>query len=140
MNQPVTEDEKVRSRRARRRLWIATAWYFGLIYVSQWALWFLKGSHPAMLAAIGLVPTVGLGLMLRAMVLAHRESDELQRRIDGEAAIVSACIVGLGTFAYGLVDAAMGAKSQPTVWALWVGPTLIGVWGIAKGAITRRYR
>jgi hypothetical protein len=83
---------------------------------------------------------IGLALMLRSIVLAHRESDELQRRVDGEAAVISACIVGLGTFAYGLVEAATGATSQPTVWAMWVGPALIGFWGIAKQITSRRYQ
>jgi hypothetical protein len=140
MAMELSAEEQNRNRRARRRIWIATAWYLGIIYVSQWLLWFLKGSHPVLLALIGLTPMVGLGLMLRGIVLAHRESDELQRRIDGEAAIIAACLVGLGTFAYGLAQAALGAKSQPTVWALWIGPCLIGVWGIAKTFLVRRYR
>jgi hypothetical protein len=133
-------EELSRNRSARRRIWIATGWYLGIIYVSQWVLWWLKGSHPAVLASIGLTPMIGLALMLRGVVLAHRESDELQRRIDGEAAVISACLVGLGTFAYGLAEAATGARTQPTVWALWVGPALMGFWGLAKTVITRRYR
>lgn len=136
----LSEEEKVRNRRARRRIWIATAWYLGIIYVSQWILWLLKGSSPILLALIGLTPMIGVGLMLRGVVLAHREADELQRRIDGEAAVIAACFVGLGTFAYGLAQAAIGAKSQPTVWAMWVGPVLIGSWGLAKTLLTRRYR
>ena len=136
----LSDEEKSRNRRARRRIWIATAWYLGIIYVSQWVLWFLKGSDPVLLALVGLTPMIGLALMLQGVVLAHREADELQRRIDGEAAVISACIVGLGTFAYGLAEAATGAKTQPTVWALWVGPLLIGFWGIAKTVISRRYR
>lgn len=140
MSHVISDEEKVRNRHARRRIWIATAWYLGIIYVSQWVLWFLKGSHPAVLVLVGLTPMIGLGLVLRGVVLAHRESDELQRRIDGEAAVISACIVGLGTFAYGLAEAAMGARIQPTVWAMWVGPSLIGFWGLAKSLVSRRYR
>lgn len=128
------------SRRQSRRIHIATAWYFVIILVSQPVLWLLKGSHPALLGLIGLAPMIGVGLMLRAVVLVHRESDELQRRIDGEATVIAACVVGLGTFAYGLTEAATGTRSQPTVWALWIGPSLIFFWGIAKGVIARRYR
>jgi NADH:ubiquinone oxidoreductase subunit K len=131
--------ERARQRLARRRIWIATAAYLGIIYVSQWALWFLKGAHPALLAAVGLTPMIGIALMLRAIVLAHRESDELQRRIDGEAAVIAACVVGLCSFAYGLALAAMGARTQPSIAAMFIGPALIGVWGLAKSVLTRRY-
>lgn len=133
-------EEMSRNLRARRRVHVATAWYVGIIFVSQWMLWFLKGSHPALLALIGLMPMIGVGLMLRAVVMAHRESDELQRRIDGEATVIAACVVGMGTFAYGLTEAATGARTQPTVWALWVGPSLLFCWGLAKGFVARRYR
>lgn len=133
-------DETTRNHRARRRIYVATAVYVGIIFVSQWALWFLKGSHPALLAVVGLAPLAGVALMLRAVVMTHRESDELNRRIDGEATVVSACIVGLGTFAFGLAEAATGARSQSPILALCIGPALIFFWGVTKGLIARRYR
>lgn len=123
-----------------RRLWIATACYLGIIYASQWCLWFLKGGPQWLLAPIGVTPMAGVALMLRAIVLTHRESDELQRRVSGEAAIIAGIVVGLGTFAYGLAQAALGARTQPTDLALWIGPTLLGIWGIAKRVVARKYR
>jgi hypothetical protein len=131
--------ERKRHQQARRRIWIATGVYFAIIYVSQWGLWFLKDAHAAWRAVVGLTPMLGIVLMLRAVLQAHRESDELQRRIDGEAAVVAACVVGLVSFAYGLVMAALGAKSQPSIAAMYVGPALIGVWGLAKSVLGRRY-
>ena len=120
MAQPVSESEKARYGRAGRRIWIATAWYLGIIYVSQWVLWFLKDANSLWRGAVGLTPMIGIALMLRAIAQTHRESDELQRRIDGEAA-------------------AIGASSQPTVWAMFVGPSLVAVWGLAKWQLKRRY-
>ncbi len=135
----VTDQEKDKQRRDRRRIWIATGWYLGIIYVSQWLLWFLKDSDPLWRALVGLTPMIGIALMLKAIVVAHRDSDELQRRIDGEAAVISACVVGLAAFAYGLVLAAIGAKSQPALPAMFVGPALIGVWALSKQLLTRHY-
>jgi hypothetical protein len=135
----ISEQERAQRRRDRRRIWGATAWYLGIIYVSQWALWFLKDSDPLWRALVGLTPMIGIALMLKAIVLAHRDSDELQRRIDGEAAVIAACMVGLAAFAYGLVLAALGAKSQPALPAMFVGPALIGVWGLSKQLLTRHY-
>ena len=133
-------EELSRNRRASRRIFVATAWYLGIIFVSQWTLWILKGSHPALLALIGLTPMAGVALILRGVVMAHRESDELHRRIDGEATVISACIVGLGTFAYGLAEAATGPRGQSPILALCIGPALIFFWGVTKGLISRRYR
>lgn len=139
MAQPVSESEKTRNWRAGRRIWIATAWYLGIIYASQWVLWFLKDASALLRGAVGLTPMIGIALMLRAIVETHRESDELQRRIDGEAAVISACAVGLGCFAIGLAQAAIGATSQPTVWAMFVGPSLMAVWALAKWRLKQRY-
>ena len=135
----IGEHERAQRRLDRRRIWIATAWYLAIIYLSQWALWFLKDSEPLWRALVGVTPTIGIGLMLKAIVLAHRESDELQRRINGEAAVIAACVVGLAAFAYGLVIATLGAKSQPALPAMFIGPALFGVWRISKSALTRQY-
>ena len=131
--------ERVSQRRATRRIWIATAWYFAIVYVSQWVLWYLKGGSAFLLAIVGLTPMAGLALMVRAVVRSHRESDELQRRIDGEAAVVAALVVGLGSFGYGLAAAAVGAKTQPTLLVMLVGPLLMLTWNMAKRLICRRY-
>lgn len=131
--------ERERQAQARRRIWMATGVYFAIIYVSQWALWFLAEAPAGWRAVVGLTPMFGIVLMLRAILQAHRESDELQRRIDGEAAVVAACVVGLASFAYGLVMAALGATSQPSIAAMYVGPALVGVWGLAKSVLGRRY-
>lgn len=139
MARNISEQEQAKHRRDRRRIWIATGWYLGIIYVSQWALWFLKDSDPLWRALVGLTPMLGIALMLKAIVLAHRDSDELQRRIDGEAAVIAACVVGLAAFAYGLVLAALGAKSQPALPAMFIGPALIGIWGLAKQLLLRHY-
>jgi F0F1-type ATP synthase membrane subunit c/vacuolar-type H+-ATPase subunit K len=127
--------------RELRRTWLkATALYLGLVYATQWILWFLEDGPALARAVVGLVPAIGIAYMIRAMILSHRAQDELQRRIDAEATIVMAMIVGAGTFTYGLVVAALGATTQPTVWALFLGPAMILVWGLAKVAITLRYR
>lgn len=140
MAKEISEQERTKRQRDRRRIWAAAAWYLAIIYVSQWALWFLKDTDPVWRGLVGLAPMIGIVLMLHAIICAHRESDELQRRIDGEAAVISACVVGLAAFAYGLVLAAMGAQSQPALPAMFVGPALIGVWALSKQMLSRHYR
>jgi hypothetical protein len=137
-SQDSSEAERDRNRRARRRIAIGTAWYVSIIYVSQWLLSMLDDAHPVLIGTIALTPAIGLLLMLRAMVQAHRESDELQRRIDGEAAVIAACVVGFGTFATALVVSAVRSK-WPMMPTFHVGPLLIAVWGIAKWRLTKRY-
>lgn len=139
MAKEMSEQERVRQRHGRRRIWVATAWYLGIIYVSQWVLWYLKSSDAVWRGLVGLTPMLGIVLMLQAILRSHRESDELQRRIDGEAAVIAACAVGLAAFAYGLVLAALGAQSQPALPAMFVGPALIGVWAVSKQMLARRY-
>ena len=84
---------------------------------------------------------VYLATILRAVVRAHRTSDELQRRIDAEAAIVSAVLVGLGSFAAGLALAAVDPNPRVHgIYVLVIGPALMGTWGLAKSWLERRYR
>lgn len=139
MKTEISDREKAQQRRDRRRIWIATACYLGIIYLSQWVLWFLKDGESPWRGLVGLTPMLGIALMLRAIVLAHRESDELQRRIDGEAAVIAACVIGLAAFAYGLVQASLGATTQPALPAMFVGPALIGVWALSKAALKWHY-
>jgi hypothetical protein len=134
----VSATERARNRTGQQRILFAAFVYFAIIYVSQWALWLLDGRHPAIISLVALTPMIGLLLMLRAIVQAHRESDELQRRIDGEAAVIAACVVGLGSFALGLVLAALRDRMH-MVPAMHIGPLLIAVWGIAKWRLSRRY-
>jgi hypothetical protein len=62
----------------------------------------------------------------------------LQQRIDGEAAVIAACVVGLGTFATALEVSAV-RSTWPMMPTFHVGPLLIAVWGIAKWRLTKRY-
>lgn len=137
-SEDASQAERSRNRLARRRIAIATAWYVSIIYVSQWLLSLLANAHPVLIGAISLTPVIGLLLMLQAIVHAHRESDEMQRRIDGEAAMIAASVVGLGTFAIALVVSAVRNK-WPMMPTFHVGPLLIAVWGIAKWRLTKRY-
>ena len=46
MTAEIGQRERAKRRRERHRIWIAAAWYLGIIYVSQWGLWLLRDAEP----------------------------------------------------------------------------------------------
>ena len=76
--------------------------------------------------------------MLRAYLTVLGKMDELQRRIQSEAILIAAGVVGFGSFAYGFLE---GAKVLPSIPGalLWILPAMIAVWGLALPYVSRRY-
>lgn len=89
------------------------------------------------IACVALAPLLPAMLMLRAYLVLIAAVDEFQRRIQSEAIIVAAGVVGFSSFAYGFLEEWAGFPHLPLIWVL---PALIGVWGIALGVIRRRYQ
>lgn len=93
----------------------------------------------ALALGVAMIPVVPTLLALWAFLRQFWRMDELQRRISAEAMVVSALIVGLSTFAFGWVQGVMRLPNPPMS-LIWVLPALIGVWGVARCFIVRRYR
>jgi hypothetical protein len=87
--------------------------------------------------AVALIPVIPTLLALWAFLRQFWRVDELQRRIVSEAMVVSAVVVGLGTFALGWVLAVMEIAFPGAL--LWVMPALIAVWWPAMAFVRRRY-
>lgn len=94
--------------------------------IPQWAL---------VLAA--LAPLLPALLMLRAYAIFLNGIDEFQRRIQTEAILISAAIVGFGSFAYGFLEEWADFPHLPLI---WVFPALIGIWGVAACVLRLRYK
>ena len=134
------QNESQRHRADRRRILAACLVYVVLLVASLALIAIFHVVQPALRALLGITPLFGLGLLVRAMMIAHRGSDEMHRRIDGEAAIVASLSVGLISFGYALAAQATGNFMQPNVLMLLIAPALVGVWGAAKYVIWWRYK
>jgi hypothetical protein len=87
-------------------------------------------------AVVALLPTLPLLYAIAAVVGNARQQDELKRRIQYEAVLVTALLTGGLTFSYGLLERAELVPALPSV---LIAPLMIVVWGIAGAIISRRY-
>lgn len=93
-------------------------------------------SNPMMIG-LALAPVLPTLMALREFIIFFRAMDEVQARINAEAILIAAGIVGFVTFAWGWVEIMAEAPDIPMIWIL---PTLIATWGIARVFVARRYQ
>lgn len=86
--------------------------------------------------SLALIPIIPVGLALWAFLTFLSQMDELQQRIQLKAFAFAALTTGMLSFSYGLLETA-GLPHLPLVWIL---PTMIMLWGLSVGVLTRRYR
>jgi len=86
---------------------------------------------------VALLPVLPVLLALRAIITFSRSWDELQRRIASEAMLVSGLVVGMGSFAWGFIETLPGLPHLPAIWIL---PSILAIYGLARTVIARRYR
>lgn len=127
---------KAAGRRYRREMMIAMAIYIALVIAGSYGVRYLHWPQWAVIAA-SLAPLVPALLMLRAYATFLHGIDEFQRRIQTDAILVSAAVVGFGSFAYGFLEEWAGFPHLPLI---WVFPALIGIWGVAACIIRLRYK
>jgi hypothetical protein len=126
-------------RRYLREFFPAIFAYCALIVVSLRCLHTLEGK-PAR-AAVTLLPVVPVAFLIRAMVRAIRDQDELERRIDLESTAIGGAIAGFGFFTYGMLLKSGVLPVPPgEAVAIWVLPVLLGCFGLVKLAVRIYYR
>jgi len=86
---------------------------------------------------LAVCPVIPALFALREFVIFLRAMDEVQARIQSEALLIAAGVVGFGTFAWGFVEAWMDWPRFPAILVL---PALAAVWGLALPFVSRRYR
>lgn len=118
----------------------AIAAYMVVLFGSFWVLRHFAGLGMATRSALALLPMVPIALVARAIVRVIRDSDELERRIDLEAAAIAGLVVGLGFFSLGLLASGKVIELDGSAVAIWVFPALCGTYGIAKAWASRRFR
>ncbi len=88
-------------------------------------------------AALSLTPMVPALYALHAFVVRFRAGDEFLRRVESEALLWGAGIVGFLSFGYGFLE---GSINAPRISMIWVLPTLIATYGIIYRVLLWRAR
>ncbi|PCI63854.1 MAG: hypothetical protein COB37_03645 [Kordiimonadales bacterium] len=83
-----------------------------------------------------LVPMLPVLLALKVVFTFVETMDELQKKIQGQAVLISFLLVGLATFTYGFAE----GVGFPPLQAIFIFPALIGTWGAALVYVTRKYK
>jgi hypothetical protein len=125
-------------RRYTRELMLAMGAYVLVLFASIHLLRHVDA--PLLRTLIALMPVPPIALALRAMVRYIRDIDEMQQRIELEAVSLATAFVSLLYMSGGFLQAA-GVIDVPAAAALiWLFPLVCFTYGLAKVAVSRRYR
>lgn len=127
---------KAAGRRYTREMMVAMGLYTAFVFAGAYGVGHMNLPRWAVIVA-SLAPLLPALLMLRAYTTFLNGIDEFQRRIQTDAILISAAVVGFGSFAYGFLEEWAGFPHLPLI---WVFPALIGTWGLAACIIRLRYK
>ncbi len=85
---------------------------------------------------LALLPVIPSLFALREFLILLASVDEVQRRIQQEAILIAAGVIGFGSFAWGFVE---GTIDVPALSPIWILPAMVAVWGLALPFVRRRY-
>ena len=108
--------------------------YSGVVIASVWAINGLEVTGWRA-GALSLMPMVPALYALHAFVVRFRAVDEFLRRVESEALLWGAGIVGFASFGYGFLE---GSTSAPKISMIWVLPALIATYGVIYGILMWR--
>lgn len=91
-------------------------------------------------AVLSLAPIVPIILVCRALIRFLRDSDELERKIELEAIALSGLFTGLIFLCLGFLASSKIIYLDGAAVAIWVFPSLFGLYGVAKCISSWRYR
>jgi hypothetical protein len=115
----------------------------GLLYAAfvTGASWLIRHSGLAFpqwaVVLLALTPVIPAALMMVTYLTFVRQMDEFNRRIQNEAWLISAGVVGIASFTYSFLEE---WAHFPRIDLVWVFPGLILVWGAALFFVRRRYQ
>lgn len=131
-----TSGTKAITRRYNREMLTAVGIYTVFIVAGAYVVGHMNPPRWVIIAA-SLAPLLPALLMLRAYTTLLNRIDEFQRRIQTDAILIAAAIVGFGSFAYGFLEEWADFPHLPLIWVL---PALIGTWGLAACIVRMRYK
>ncbi len=94
----------------------------------------------ALRALLSLAPIIPIILVCRALIRFLRDSDELERKIELEAIALSGLFTGLIFLCLGFLASSKIIYLDGAAVAIWVFPSLFGLYGVAKCISSWRYR
>ena len=129
---------KQASRAYVRSMAIAAVIYIAVVFGAVTLIRHVPFSLPQWaVIMVALTPVIPALMMLRTYMTYLRSMDELHRRIQTEAWLVSAGVVGIGSFTYSFLEE---WAHFPRIDLVWIFPALIFVWGLATYYVRRRYK
>lgn len=85
---------------------------------------------------LAIAPVLPLVLVFWAILRQYARFDELMKRINAEAFALGAMLVGWAMTLWGFGENA----GWPALPLIWVGPALMGAWGLCLPIVIRRYK
>ena len=110
--------------------------YSGVVLASVWTINSLEVTGWGA-GALSLLPMVPALYALHAFVVRFRAVDEFLRRVEAEALLWAAGIVGFLSFGYGFLE---GSIDAPQISMIWVLPALIATYGVIYAVLMWRSR
>ena len=122
-----------------RRFLPAMAGYCALIGLYGWLV--PRTDSIALRTLLALLPMLPVMLAMRALAIAIREQDELERQIDLQALAMAAVLTSCGFLSFGLLLSAGVLRDVPAeLVALLVLPCFFWIFGLAKLGLVLRLR
>ncbi|HET7588380.1 MAG TPA: hypothetical protein VFL45_09910 [Gammaproteobacteria bacterium] len=109
--------------------------YPGALFLANYLYEAYKPELP-WLAIIALLPVLPALWALTAVFRFVRKLDELQRRIQFEAAVFSLVVTLLFTFTYGFMQDFLELPAFPLY---WITTLMIAAWGVGTGIASHKY-
>jgi hypothetical protein len=138
MSCEVPDNMKEAGRRYTVRMLGTGLLYMAVVFVAVWVIRHSGLQLPQWtVVLISLTPVIPALVMMRVYLTFVRQMDEFNRRIQSEAWLISAGLVGFGTFTYSFLEE---WAHFPRLDLVWVFPALIAMWGLATFFVKRRYQ
>lgn len=129
---------KQASRIYMRDMAICAVVYVGVVFGAVTLIRHMPFHLPQwLIVIIALTPLIPALMMLRTYLTFLRSLDELGRRIQTEAWLIAAGVVGLASFTYSFLEE---WAQLPRIDLIWVFPALMFAWGVAQHFVRRRYK
>ena len=119
-----------------RQFWVGIALY-SVAVVLQGFLLEPNAFSPLLMVPLALLPIIPALWGMAGWIRASREQDELQRRIQVEAALFSLGVTAILTFSYGFLELYMGLP-RVSMFAVW--PLIAASYMVGASFARRRYR
>ncbi len=137
-----TDDIPPKAKRASRdyvrSMAIAAVVYLAVVFGAVMLIRHAPFSLPQWAVIIvSLSPAIPALMMMRTYLTYLRAMDELHRRIQTEAWLIAAGVIGIGSFSYSFLEE---WAHFPRVDLVWIFPALVFAWGLATYYVRRRYK